>query len=1305
MVMAPKVFQELYERLSGLRGTAVPVVGAGLAATCGAPSSGELADRLARAAGESMLPGEDLHDLADRLELTRGVQWVQQAVADAIVAAPIEPSPALLALTLVPGRIIATTNYDPAIERAAEKRSLRATSLTSADLQRVLKGPDEGELFVLHLHGLAERPETIVLSAATYKSAYANDQLRLTMSTLALRWTLIFLGHSLASTEAHLRRDIGGMAHLFGRGEHLLLHPEGEVITDPVDFYTSTGVEPMALPNSDGSWQFVVTAAQALGLPPLVRSVEPLALYAEPIEPAYEPMFAGPASEVATEPSRSVWLYGKFVQHSVTTVSELSDRRLLLLGAPGTGKTQALLHLGAHAPELPVYRHLGEAKTPWTGQGAREAFLAWMERSCALRQEIPRPNSETLGLNAYAFLLDGLDEVRPDDRSEIMRVIAAVATEFPQHRWIVGSRRVPQVEGGLDGFVGYELVPSRTWLLAYANQRAVTPAQLAAVIAGVSGMEDLIQIPQFAAAAVGMILRDEALPASPLELLLNFASRGLEEERSRLEADIGLVERWLDRLSFAMLAAEVDDVSADEASADPLRGAELRAEFTVDWLVTRTTVLDATGRIRPLTRTIRDARAARFLREHPAGVAILRRHGLISADTEVRIRPSWTYVIDLLLADDLAHWRSVLAVLVGVDDIAVARATPSDAPQPDRDEAFRTIWAWYTDHRIHAPRPREGQLQDDLDALIRLGLAGIETQTQAVLVDALKNEDPSTRANAISVLSRIGPASLDPMLIRLLNDDDDVVRRRAAEAAGHMNAQGLAEAILTQSLTDPDNLARRTLANVAIELADDADVESFVLRLPRETRREIQLTLDRRLPRSRQLGFIAKQDSPDQDWIHHLIQYVDNDPWTDDDITTLALLWRADPYLSNDRQIEEVLWAAPETAIRACLTTTFRTRDFIEFSTLLDRIEPDTLTTIAEEAGGDAPELVREYREWAQLRSARIDTPRPDPRPDRPTLVSIVEHGDVEALLEYDHSSAVKDLPEDDRTAVRNLVEAEWQKQRQGPGLLSVIQVEGEGSGNALRRTWHLLKLSENFQLSLTEDEWHHLADLGHVSNNQWLAATYREDWLPTLQQRAAAATNAGVESIVRSVPMAMPLVAAAAVAHRALRSEDPALRRAMAHRLAEEGHRAVLESESASHPSADIDVALVQMGDEEAEHRYLDTFVARGCPRIERFHGEGDWIDSLRHSSSAPRILTVLQIMLRRGDPPYELSPLFRALDRCIGDQALASYDQLIADPDIPGAAFLWYQREDAIERIAQATTPRMTLSELLTAVDWSSR
>jgi hypothetical protein len=55
-----------------------------------------------------------------------------------------------------------------------------------------------------------------------------------------------------------------------------------------------------------------------------------------PIDAAYEPMYAGAAAEVATESNRAVWLYGRLIDHKVTTVSDLADRRLLILGDPGT---------------------------------------------------------------------------------------------------------------------------------------------------------------------------------------------------------------------------------------------------------------------------------------------------------------------------------------------------------------------------------------------------------------------------------------------------------------------------------------------------------------------------------------------------------------------------------------------------------------------------------------------------------------------------------------------------------------------------------------------------------------------------------------------------------------------------------------------------------------------------------------------------------------------------------------------------------------------------------------------------------
>lgn len=61
-----------------------------------------------------------------------------------------------------------------------------------------------------------------------------------------------------------------------------------------------------------------------------------------------------------------------------------------------------------------------------------------------------------------------------------------------------------------------------------------------------------------------------------------------------------------------------------------------------------------------------------------------------------------------------------------------------------------------------------------------------------------------------------------------------------------------------------------------------------------------------------------------------------------------------------------------------------------------------------------------------------------------------------------------------------------------------------------------------------------------------------------------------------------------------------------------------------------------------------------------------------------------ILTVMLRRGDAPHELAPLFHALERCLRSHALDRYDRLMADAEIPGAAFLWYQRKEAISRIA---------------------
>ena len=405
--------------------------------------------------------------------------------------------------------------------------------------------------------------------------------------------------------------------------------------------------------------------------------------------------------------------------------------------------------------------------------------------------------------------------------------------------------------GALEGFADYELVPSRDWLIAYAGQRGVSPEQIDTVIAGVPGMDELIQLPLFAAAAVDVVIRGEDLPASPLDLLLSFASRGLREEGGLLMADIDHVERWLDRLSFAMLVAEVDDVDSAEASVDGVRGTALGADVTVDWLVTRATLQGAGGRVRPLTRTLRDARAARLLAEHPGGPALLLRHGCLRVGDEVRLRSGWHYVVDLLLSTDPARWGAVIS---DIDQIAVARATPPGAPAPERAAAVWTIWNWYHEHRIHIPRRWEGQLRDDSDAMVRLAPQGLPAELQAQLVASLQSIGPPTRGNATVLLSLNAGGVLEPHLAELLTDDDPVVRRRGAEVIAHLNLHSYADVLLTQGLEDPDELVRRTLTSVALDISSDDQLPGFIGRLPRNLRREVQLTIDRRWTRPAPAG-------------------------------------------------------------------------------------------------------------------------------------------------------------------------------------------------------------------------------------------------------------------------------------------------------------------------------------------------------------------------------------------------------------------------------------------------------------------
>jgi HEAT repeat protein len=133
-------------------------------------------------------------------------------------------------------------------------------------------------------------------------------------------------------------------------------------------------------------------------------------------------------------------------------------RQLILLGEPGSGKTTLLRWLaletasgrlpdllGRAEPTLPILLHAGRFASLVSDQGeppaqalarhsadiveARESTLAAFFSAC-------------LSDRRLLLLLDGLDEVRPEERAALDRWLGEFLTRYPSSRWIITSRFV-----------------------------------------------------------------------------------------------------------------------------------------------------------------------------------------------------------------------------------------------------------------------------------------------------------------------------------------------------------------------------------------------------------------------------------------------------------------------------------------------------------------------------------------------------------------------------------------------------------------------------------------------------------------------------------------------------------------------------------------------------------------------------------------------------------------------------------------------------------------------------------------------
>jgi energy-coupling factor transporter ATP-binding protein EcfA2 len=178
-------------------------------------------------------------------------------------------------------------------------------------------------------------------------------------------------------------------------------------------------------------------------------------------------------------------------------------QRTLIVGAPGSGKSELLREAGRLAPddESPLLIRCADLEPE---SGAPLPLLASVAaRSVGLRGEV-KVSAEALTQRRFHFFFDGLDEKLLDEQEGVARLILDLARQFPQHRFTVATRPVDAVEafprGDLERDTAgdwrvLELVPDRDWQDRYLAAAGVGLADLEAQMPALRDLSGLLQLP------------------------------------------------------------------------------------------------------------------------------------------------------------------------------------------------------------------------------------------------------------------------------------------------------------------------------------------------------------------------------------------------------------------------------------------------------------------------------------------------------------------------------------------------------------------------------------------------------------------------------------------------------------------------------------------------------------------------------------------------------------------------------------------------------------------------------------------
>lgn len=929
-----------FDGLAAVRDRVVPAVGAGLAAAAGAPSSDALVAALQQAAGEDVR-AEKLFGAADRLAEAFGEVWVREQVAAVVSAAELQPTPVLLALVRTSSRLIVTTNYDLAVEDAAVDAGIDVETLTLDDVARALEPAGE-TLRVLHLHGVAHRPDTIVLTRTSYDVALREERLQHVMRALALGHRLLLLGQALDEREQHLRRDLLWATQLVaqsalaaGPAVHLLLTDRRDARADVAlasrfdELQQRAGVQLLAFDDPGQGYGFANAAAHVLGGPAVAdRADLASTIGPEQIDPFYLPLTVAPAKQIATAGGRGAYWALTWRECEVRADDlDQRERRLLLVGGGGYGKSQELLQIGRRSGWPALYLRLGAVRAPRPGLNPVAVFVSWMSKALCVAHDTPRLTLQRLREQAFVLLLDGFDEIPTLDRPGVAAVLNEVVAAFPQHRWVVTSRQLPEDLPSLQGVTAWAMVPDYHWLTRYAAHRGVPIEDLNAILSRAPGVAELATIPIYAAAVVQYAMDRRPLPRTARELVLQIADAHLDDA-GRIAAAPDLVRCWLDRVALHLQLLGVHEIGVadllDLRHHDDLPGLAPDASL-LDELATRALLVEEGGVARFPVNVVQEARAARALRDAgEAGLVTLQQVVIVTLPGShgpgggvQAVRAGWSNALMLLLADAPSAWW---AAVRAADPVLAARLTPSTAPTEDRHAAIWTLWNTYRTRRVWLDKGYSAEHQSDAGALATLLSAGAPNGFEQEVLHAAIDEEPTLRGNALEVLPVLVDQDAGRPLVRAaIHDEHPAVRRQAAVAAHRLELHELVDDLLTQAAVDDDEMARETLTDFAFDLAPPQERIGLVRRVSPRLADRVRAALARLVPRAELLTAIraGELDAALLDELTEVHRSTDMAAeWTAAEVLTLAhITAEQEDALLGQADVEQIL----HRHVRVCL--------------------------------------------------------------------------------------------------------------------------------------------------------------------------------------------------------------------------------------------------------------------------------------------------------------------------------------------------------------------------------------------------